>query len=102
MTVPEAHKLPQASQIALLQLFFLELQDAVKYILLVPDHTDLDTRVILENVQNYISQRKITLDCVAFEECKQAVGKSSNSFLITIKMLTRDAISVMHVPTANL
>ena len=96
MTVPEAHELPQASQIALLQSFFLELQDA-----LVPDHTELDTRVILENVHNDLSQRNITLDCVAFEECKQAVGKSSNSFLITIKMLTRDAISVMHVPTAN-
>ena len=84
--VSEAHELPGASQIALLQSFFsLELRDAVEHVLLVPDDTKLDTSAILEKVYNYIrSQRNIALDCIAFKESKQAVGESFDSFLITI------------------
>ena len=91
--VSEAHELPRASQIALLRSFFsLELRDAVEHVLLVPDDTELDTNAILEKVHNYIrSQRNIALDCVAFEERKQAVGESFDSFLIAIKTLARDA-----------
>ena len=77
VTVSEAHELPRASQIALLRSFFLELRDTVERILLVPDNTKLDTSAILEKVHNYIrSQRNIALDCVTFEERKQAVGES--------------------------
>ena len=91
--VSEAHELPRASQIALLRSFFsLELRDAVEHVLLIPDDTELDTNAILEKVHNYIrSQRNIALDCVAFEERKQAVGESFDSFLIAIKTLARDA-----------
>ena len=91
--VSEAHELPRVSQIALLRSFFsLELRDAVEHVLLVPDDTELDTNAILEKVHNYIrSQRNIALDCVAFEERKQAVGESFDSFLIAIKTLARDA-----------
>ena len=83
----------RSSQIALLRSFFsLELQNAVEHVLLVPDDTELDTSTILEKVHNYIrSQRNIALDCVAFEECKQAVGESFDSFLIAIKTFARDA-----------
>ena len=43
-------------------------------------------------IKNYISsQTNIALDCVAFEERKQAAGENFDSFLIAIKTLARDA-----------
>ena len=47
---------------------------------------------MLDKVKNYIrSQRNIALDCVAFEERKQAAGENVHSYLIAIKTLARDA-----------
>ena len=47
---------------------------------------------VLDKIKNYIrSQKNIALDCVAFEERKQAAGENFHSFLIAIKTLARDA-----------
>ena len=58
----------------------------------IPDDTDLTPEAILDNLKEYIrSRRNIALDCVAFEERKQACGESFDAFLIAIKSLARDA-----------
>ena len=54
--------------------FSMEMQKAVEYILLIPDDTTLKSDEVLDKIKNYIrSQRNIALDCVAFQEIKQAI-----------------------------
>jgi len=70
----------------------MEMREAVEHILLIPDDTELSTQAILDRIKDYVrSQRNIALDCVAFEERKQAYGESFDTFLIAIKTLARDA-----------
>ena len=92
-TVSLATELPLSSQLALLRDFFsMEMREAVEHVLLIPDDTTLKPDEVLDKIKNYIrSQRNIALDCVAFEERKQAAGENFDSFLIAIKTLARDA-----------
>ena len=92
-TVSLATELPLSSQLALLRGFFsMEMREAVEHVLLIPDDTTLKPDEVLDKIKNYIrSQRNIALDCVAFEERKQAAGENFDSFLIAIKTLARDA-----------
>ena len=92
-TVSLATELPLNSQLALLRGFFsMEMREAVEHVLLIPDDTTLKPDEVLDKIKNYIrSQRNIALDCVAFEERKQAAGENFDSFLIAIKTLARDA-----------
>ena len=92
-TVSLATELPLSSQLALLRGFFsMDMREAVEHVLLIPDDTTLKPNEVLNKIKNYIrSQRNIALDCVAFEERKQAAGENFDSFLIAIKTLARDA-----------
>ena len=92
-TVSLATELPLSSQLALLRGFFsMDMREAVEHVLLIPDDTTLKPDEVLDKIKNYIrSQRNIALDCVAFEERKQAAGENFDSFLIAIKTLARDA-----------
>ena len=92
-TVSLATELPLSSQLGLLRGFFsVEMREAVEHVLLIPDDTTLKPDEVLDKIKNYIrSQRNIALDCVAFEERKQAAGENFDSFLIAIKTLARDA-----------
>ena len=66
--------------------------EAVKHILLIHDETELSAEALLNKIKEYVrSQRNIALDCVAFEERKQAIGESFDAFYIAIKTLARDA-----------
>ena len=70
----------------------MEMREAVEHVLLIPDDTTLKPDEVLDKIKNYIrSQRNIALDCVAFEERKQAAGENFDSFLNAIKTLARDA-----------
>ena len=85
-TVSLATELPLSSQLALLRGFFsMDMREAVEHVLLIPDDTTLKPDEVLDKIKNYIrSQRNIALDCVAFEERKQAAGENFDSFLIAI------------------
>ena len=74
VVVAQAQELPQRSQLALLRKFFsMDMREAVKHILLIPDETELSAEALLDKIKEYVrSQRNIALDCVAFEERKQA------------------------------
>ena len=82
VTVSLATELPLSSQLALLRGFFsMEMREAVEHVLLIPDDTTLKPDEVLDKIKNYIrSQRNIALDCVAFEERKQAAGENSICF----------------------
>ena len=85
-TVSLATELPLSSQLALLRGFFsMDMREAVEHVLLIPDDTTLKPDEVLDK------KRNIALDCVAFEERKQAAGENFDSFLIAIKTLARDA-----------
>ena len=92
-TVSLATELPLSSQLALLAVFFsMEMREAVEHVLLIPDDTTLKPDEVLDKIKNYIrSQRNIALDCIAFEERKQAAGENFDSFVIAIKILARNA-----------
>ena len=93
VVVAQAQELPQRSQLALLRTFFsMDMREAVEHVLLIPDETELSAEALLDKIKEYVrSQRNIALDCVAFEERKQAIGESFDAFLIAIKTLARDA-----------
>ena len=68
------------------------MREAVEHVLLIPDDTTFKPDEVLDKIKSYIrSQRNIALDCVAFEERKQAAVENFDSFLIAIKTLARDA-----------
>ena len=70
----------------------MDMREAVEHVLLIPDETELSAEALLDKIKEYVrSQRNIALDCVAFEERKQAIGESFDAFLIAIKTLARDA-----------
>ena len=96
--VTSANELPHNSQLALLRSFFSsEMREAVEHILLIPDDTAFTPDEVLDKIKEYIrSQRNIALDCVAFEERKQAPGETFDSYLIAIKTLARDADLCTH------
>ena len=89
VVVAQTQELPQRSQLALLRTFFsMEMREAVEHVFLIPDDTKLSAETLLDKIKKYVrSQRNIALDCVAFEERKQAISESFDAFLIAIKHL---------------
>ena len=54
--------------------FLIEMRKAVEHVLFIPDDTTLKPDEVLDKIKNYIrSQKNVTLDCVAFQERKQAI-----------------------------
>ena len=69
----------------------MEMREAVEHVLLIPDDVTLKPDEVLDKIKNYIlSHKNIALDCVAFEERKQAASENFDSFSIAIKTLARD------------
>ena len=50
------------------------MRKAVEHVLFIPDDTTLKPDEVLDKIKNYIrSQKNVALDCVAFQERKQAI-----------------------------